>query len=204
MKINGQIMRDKKSDETHAEVISDMRECNGYRAYYDSGLHHDSYEESVVSVDYLHDFADRAEAAHKREIEEAERRGNHSAMKAVCETIEKVGPLYDADSIGDSVKLREALEDSNELLDELAKLGEWWDSAKDQIEANNVALAAPARNCDRFHTENDTMIAFLNEVWLISVDTLDNDPFDEWTPQMKARYARWLLEKKENVHHDNA
>jgi len=45
--------------------------------------------------------------------------------------------------------LREALENSNGLLEELAAIGEWGESAREQIAENNAALAEPARNCDR-------------------------------------------------------
>ena len=45
-------------------------------------------------------------------------------------------------------KMREALEDSNELLSELAKMGEWGDAANCQIADNKAALAEPLRNCD--------------------------------------------------------
>ena len=49
------------------------------------------------------------------------------------------------------------------------------------------------RNCDRFATETDAQIAFLNEVWLISVSNLDRDPFDGWTNEMKSAYSKWLF-----------
>ena len=45
-------------------------------------------------------------------------------------------------------KMREALENSNGLLEELAAIGEWGESAREQIAENNAALAAPLRNCD--------------------------------------------------------
>ena len=62
------------------------------------------------------------------------------------------------------------------------------------VEKARRALSAPPRNCDRFSDETEAMVAFLNEVWLISVNNLKQDPFDEWTPEMKARYAKWLME----------
>ena len=64
------------------------------------------------------------------------------------------------------------------------------------IDANKI-LDLPLRNCDRFGDEVDAQATFLNEVWLISVTNLKDDPFDEWTPEMKARYAKWLLEMKD-------
>ena len=59
------------------------------------------------------------------------------------------------------------------------------------------ALGNPYRNCDRFVDELDAQIAFLNEVWLISVskeNMIEKDRFENWTEQMKERYGRWLME----------
>ena len=58
------------------------------------------------------------------------------------------------------------------------------------------ALAAPPRNCDRFADELDAQLAFLNEVWLISIDRetmTEQDAYENWTDEMRARYGRWLL-----------
>lgn len=52
------------------------------------------------------------------------------------------------------------------------------------------------RNCDRFADETDAQLAFLNEVWLISVDResmLERDRYENWTDEMRARYGQWLL-----------
>lgn len=60
----------------------------------------------------------------------------------------------------------------------------------------NAALSAPPRNCDRFADELDAQLAFLNEVWLISVDRetmLERDKYENWTDAMRTRYGRWLL-----------
>ena len=64
------------------------------------------------------------------------------------------------------------------------------------IQKARAALSATPRNCDRFFEETESMIAFLNEVWLISVKDLKECPFYEWTPLMKERYAKWLMEKE--------
>ena len=58
------------------------------------------------------------------------------------EVIHKKLPCYNA------AMIYTALENSNGLLEELALIGEWSESAKEQIAENNAALAAPARNCD--------------------------------------------------------
>lgn len=47
-----------------------------------------------------------------------------------------------------SSKIREAIENSNGLLEELMRLGEWSESAREQIKENKTALAEPLRNCD--------------------------------------------------------
>lgn len=44
--------------------------------------------------------------------------------------------------------MREALENSNGLLEELARIGEWGESARGQIAENKKALEVPLRNCD--------------------------------------------------------
>lgn len=57
-------------------------------------------------------------------------------------------------------------------------------------------LQMKPRNCDRFADETDAQIAFLNEVWLISVTketALERDKFENWTDEMRSRYAKWLL-----------
>ena len=69
--------------------------------------------------------------------------------------------------------------------------------ASDRADDVYDATRSPVRNCDRFSDETEAQVAFLNEVWLISVTNLKDDPFDEWTPEMKARYAKWLLELKD-------
>lgn len=58
------------------------------------------------------------------------------------------------------------------------------------------AVAATPRNCDRFNDELDAQLEFLNEVWLISVDKdtmLERDRFENWTDEMRLRYAKWLM-----------
>lgn len=62
--------------------------------------------------------------------------------------------------------------------------------------ACRAALAAPQRNCDRFADELDAQLAFLNEVWLISIDRetmTKQDTYEKWTDEMRTRYGRWLL-----------
>ena len=49
---------------------------------------------------------------------------------------------------GNQMKMREALENSNGLLEELTAIGDWGESAREQIAENNAALSAPPRQCD--------------------------------------------------------
>lgn len=58
-----------------------------------------------------------------------------------------------------------------------------------------TVLSIPMRNVDRFQTEQEAQIAFLNEVRLIDVDNLNNDPFDKWTNEMKKEFSSWLFKK---------
>ena len=79
----------------------------------------------------------------------------------------------------------------------------WQMTLKREVES---ALAAPARNCDRFADELDAQLAFLNDVWLISVDKntmIEKDKFENWTEQMKTRYGRWLLAPAEGKEASN-
>ena len=124
---------------------------------------------AVIAAGSLRKLLRHLDEAHKREIEDAERRGNHEATAAICETIEKVGPLYDAESVGNSAKLRKAVEETKstiarcmEILNKIPDscgYGGLLDDVADELcdlreECIKDALAAPARNCDRFNSGN--------------------------------------------------
>lgn len=91
-----------------------------------------------IRVREFQDYADRLEAAHKREIVEVSTR---AATFAINKTNEEW-----RQKLGDCAKLREALK---AIIGLCAGLMPTWDGAvgriKDMAEA---ALAAPARNCD--------------------------------------------------------
>lgn len=128
--------------------------------------------------------ADRLEAAHKRDSEDAERRGNHAAMKAICETIEKVGPLYDAEFVGDAAKLREAAKTAQIFIrscgvESVSPLPGCGLSASDVISEIDAALAAPQRNCDRFKDALDAWDAY--DAWVDSYRSQGKtEPFNEF------------------------
>ena len=93
---------------------------------------------------------------------------------------------------GNQMKIREALEF-------VAHMDDYPYTTYDvlvAVQKARDALAEPPRNCDRFADELDAQLAFLNEVWLISVDRetmLERDKFENWTDEMRSRYAKWLL-----------
>ena len=106
-------------------------------------------------------------------------------------------------SASNAAAMREALDAALVLLEERQKLAlcrngfvqikTKYCDLKDAIEKCRAALAKPLRNYDRFATEKDAQIAFLNEVWLIGVCNLDRDPFDGWTNEMKSAYSKWIF-----------
>lgn len=152
-----------ESSETIADIIAEMRKPHDEIC----AKCHDKPNESCPycgdpngcnSPEYgqwpgvMTQLADRLEAAYKREIDEAERRANHAAMKNVSETLAKVGPLYDAESIGNAAKLREALVQVQKKIKYLiGNLTVPNSIVASRMEINgiiNAALAAPPRNCD--------------------------------------------------------
>lgn len=101
---------------------------------------------------------------------------------------------------GNQQKMREALEEAREAL--IFYSGLRLPAHLNDVKVHDVladietARSATPRNCDRFADEIDAQIAFLNEVWLISVDReimLDLDKYENWTDEMRKRYGRWLL-----------
>jgi hypothetical protein len=141
---------------------------------------------------YFTKLLDRLGAAHKREIEAS--RANSEKSSAV----------------GNAAKMRSALKYLRDASREFchlilnSKYNQIYDKYKckefvkigDAIVYANIALAASPRNCERFADELDAQIEFLNDVWLISVtkDTmLERDKFENWTEEMKSRYASWLF-----------
>lgn len=141
-------------------------------------------------------LADRIEEAAEQDCEDAERRGNHAAMKAICETIEKVGPLYDAESVGNTAKLREVVGDLLYMAERYVKKTPATESvifdAKTKKEIRTVnyydviakaqaALAAPPRNCDLYADEQSAWEAFSEK--------------RQGPDSSTEEYEQWLFEK---------
>lgn len=129
-------------------------------------------------------YLDRIEAARERERTEIE--ANALAIGGIVEASRHTP--------GNAAAMREALETIHDKVNGLDE-----ECGVDPVEIRDIAraaLAAPARNCDRFADETDAQIAFLNEVWLISVDRetmLALDKYENWSDGMRTRYGRWLL-----------
>lgn len=126
--------------ETIEDIVADMRKR--FEPYAKS----DSNDARYVAYLGYAEFADRIEAAVPNQPNKVETDGNNLIRL-------------------NAAKMREALENSNGLLEELALIGEWGESARGQIEENNAALSAPPRNCDLYLTPKDAMLAHLEEVY---------------------------------------
>ena len=91
--------------------------------------------------------------------------------------------------------IREALEEVITSIEVRFPVIEYAIDKKPYLDAEKV-LSKPPRNCDKYEEELDAQIAFLNDVWLISVDKetlLERDKFENWTDEMRSDYARWLM-----------
>lgn len=120
------------NEETIADIVAEMRKRREMivdAAWCAPACY--STDSMNAQIEILDKFLDRLEAAIKRERE----------------------------AVGNAAKTREALENSNGLLEELALIGEWSESAREQIAENNAALSAPARNCDRYQTKDSLLKA---------------------------------------------
>ena len=147
------------------------------------------------------ELADMLDAAHKREIDEAERRANHAAMKNVSETLSKVGPLYDAESVGNAAKLHAAAEVTlttiKKCMDILNSIpsdcgyGGLVEDVGDELcglrdDLINAALEAPARNCDAL-TADERTLKFI-EKW----EKTHGESIDGKTVIYLSSFSRWL------------
>ena len=112
----------------------------------------------------------------------------------------KVKPTTKKSSaVGDASTMREALTKVEEWMEHRIATGGFEFSMTIPTMLEDVvlpALAAVPRNCDRFSDETKAMVAFLNEAWFVSVKDLKEYPFYKWTPLMKERYAKWLMERE--------
>lgn len=148
----------------------------------------------VIDEVTVEELTDRLEAAHERELEDAERRGNHAAMEAVAETIQKVGPLYDAESVGNVAAMREALVQCELFLGHVSRHGHPTLNLGDKCTACDgveelrgmvvAALSAPPRNCDILTDFNDAITTLADE---------RNWHDGKWDSERYCILASWLL-----------
>lgn len=173
-----------EKQETIEDIVAEMHKVKGFSVPYAPSGHNGVWTADLVV------FADRIEDAWRTEKAEIEARAL------------EVGGTIEASrhKEGNAAAMREALEMMSSLFangvicTSYANTQEEMEQIEELYRKAKAALSAPPRNCDRFSDETEAMVAFLNEVWLISVNNLKQDPFDEWTPEMKARYAKWLKE----------
>ena len=151
-----------EKQETIADILAEIRLRGDTPWKHTRPDGYGGYETITINRnEYLISIADRIEAAHKREA-----------------TAEK------SSAVDNGAKMREALEDSNGLLEELAAIGEWCESAREQIADNKAALAAPPRNCD-IHTDfNDAITTLANK---------RNWHDGKWNSERYCILASWLL-----------
>ena len=133
-------------------------------------------EDGRVDRHLWNEYADRIEAAAKRVV--------------VSKT--------ETTTVGNAAAMREALDAALRFIGnlEIEPYSPLDEAASELRQRIMDALSAPARNCDRFADELEAQLAFLNEVWLISVDRetmLERDKYGNWTDEMRTRYGRWLL-----------
>ena len=95
------------------------------------------------------EYADRIESAWTREHAEIE--ANALAVGGLVEAERQrvVVSKTETTTVGNAAAIREALEDSQSLLESFSR-GEYGAQVREQMRDNRAALAAPARNCDVF------------------------------------------------------
>lgn len=182
--------------ETSADIIADMRTKAECAKPYDDGI-----------VMMLTDYADRFEAALKREKATAEKssavdtkfelckypdqvlkigrdfqnkdgfRGAHfDTVKLLCDTIEhQQEQLKTKTEVGDAAKLREALSDAcYAMFNFLKAQNGGYEEMASALDKAKAALAAPARNCDKYPHDQALRI------WSAEPENPMNGCFDVW------------------------
>lgn len=162
--------------ETLADIIAEMRRFAAFAADRSRITPAPSIAaEQECHAAKLTKYADRIEAAAKREQQDAMK----TAFLTKCKVCEKVGP---AAAPGNAAAQREALEWAAQFVelgvdDDLGADGQNLTTAAEMARA---ALAAPARNCDRFQTEEEAYAAFMGL-------------FDHFKGERHYQYCRWLF-----------
>jgi hypothetical protein len=165
--------------ESLADIVRDLRDCANR---VEEDCHDEDVWDSSEAAWIYRDIADRIDAAVERGQAHGPSSGNAAAMRLCDELIQAA---YDADicspgdlaqrvrkikeaigpsQSGNASALREALEDTEELLEHFAKPGTMLHSAFYlHMRDNRAALAAPARNCDKYETDEEARDAWENQ-----------------------------------------
>ena len=147
--------------------------------------------------DIERDLRDRADCAERHGDRETHNDGVATLLRSIADRIEAIDSADAWRSLytpGNAAAMREAIVWMSERMNAAVHDGSL--DCYEALRKIEAALSAPARNCDRFADELEAQLAFLNEVWLISVDRetmLERDKYENWTDEMRTRYGRWLL-----------
>ena len=149
-----------KDNETIKDILRDMR---------DFAEHRDFDSDGNMSTTALRVFADRTEAAWQQDRSDAMK----TAMMCKCEVCHSVQ--------GSAAEMREALEHIEKLTREF-NVGNYSrpDYTQWVIDSVRFALAAPARNCDRFTNSHDAIEAFENEIDYLKEGGADYGDLAAW------------------------
>ena len=150
------------SEETIADILAEMFDFSDKRI--EEGRDHAMTSESVGLI--VHQLAKRFEAAWKRESA-----GNVAAMRDALVSIAKV-PVP-------PIRIRVSSPGPGIIIHEPEPESEWLAMLRECVKRANAALAAPARNCEKY--------------------TSYKDAYDAWNksltfPQPIARFGIWLME----------
>lgn len=172
--------------ETIADIVETMRVRVELNRKSSKELYHGVLTPFEVETQAISDFADRLDAAAKREEDR-----RHDEVLSLQRTIVKMQDAIarQADA-GNAAAMRAALERLlRQMQWEYAQEGDVGIAAvmdrgriSDNIDIAASALSAPARNCDRFQTTEDALDAFIREKEIKEedVDNMNLRDFFDW------------------------
>lgn len=158
--------------ETIEDIVAEMRKR--FEPYAKS----DSNDARYVAYLGYAEFADRIEAAHKREQEDAISATVVSAVKSASEVYE---PHIQSEPVGNVAAMREALECVRDWLE----VHNAYVDTEREIAKLNAALSAPPRNCDIYQKDEVRFAYHLHGDWLMTMQAFADWLFDEAKGEMK-------------------
>ena len=176
-------MNENESRETVAEIVAAMRAMVRVSETFVDQFSNPCLRRMMeMEAKIRKSFADRIEAAVDRERRQYQKLHDCFWDKGAVQCIIR--------------RMRDSRDDLARAYPETAKELDYFANELIRARCDRAARNTPPRNCDRFKDELDAQLAFLNEVWLISVDResmLERDRYENWTDEMRARYGQWLL-----------